>query len=86
MSRFTYTDNWLSECHERFCTLAWHDWTSIVRSAGFEIDPRSGPWTNEWMVENIFRPAVELTMLSGEVIPSPATHVFIVAIRPLAEV
>jgi hypothetical protein len=85
MSRFTYTDNWLSECHERFCTLAWPDWTSIVRSAGFEIDPRSGPWTNEWMVENILRPAAELTSLSGEVIPWPSTHVFMVANRPLTE-
>ena len=55
MSKFTYTDNWPSECHERFCTLAWPDWTSIVRSAGFEIDLPSGPWRNEWMVENIFR-------------------------------
>ena len=85
MTRFTYTDNWLSECHERFCTLAWPDWVSIVRSAGFEIDPRSGPWRNEWMVENVFRPAAELTSLSGEVIPWPSTHVFMVAIRPLTE-
>jgi len=23
ISRFDYTDSWLSECHERFCTLAW---------------------------------------------------------------
>lgn len=85
MTRFTYTNNWLSECHERFCTLAWPDWVSIVRSAGFEIDPRSGPWRNEWMVESIFRPAAELTALSGDVIPWPSTHVFMVAIRPLTE-
>lgn len=85
MSRFTYTDSWLSECHERFCTLAWPDWVSLVGLVGFEIDSRSGPWRNEWIVENTFRPVAELTSPSGELIPWPSTHVFMVAIRPVAE-
>ena len=86
MTRFVYTDSWLSECHERFCALTWPDWVSLVHSAGFEIDPRSGPWRNEWMVENIFTPTAELTTVGGgDVIPWPTTHVFMVAIRPLTE-
>ena len=85
MTRFVYTDSWLSECHERFCALAWADWLPLVQSAGFEIDPRSGPWRNEWLVENIFSPTAELTTPGGDAIQWPATHVFIVAIRPLAE-
>ena len=82
MTRFSYADNWLSECHEQFCAIAWADWQTMVNDAGFEIDPRSGPWRNEWMVENVFRPAAELTNLNGEVIPWPSTHALVVAVRP----
>jgi len=85
MTKFSYTDSWLSECHERFCTLAWPDWVSLVQSPGFEIDPRSGSWRNEWLVQNIFRPTAELTTLGGDVIQWPTTHMFLVAIRPLTE-
>lgn len=81
MTRFRYTDNWLSECHERFCTLAWGDWVRIVTTAGFEIDPRSGPWRNEWMVQHVFAPTAELTDLDGRPLPWPSTHVFLVARR-----
>ena len=82
-TKFPYTDNWLSECHERFCELDWPDWESLLRSTGFEIDPRSGAWRNEWMVENIFRPAAELMTLDGDAMSWPSTHVFTVAVRPL---
>ena len=85
MTKFSYTDSWLSECHERFCSLAWQDWLSLLRSIGFEIDQRSGPWRNEWLVDNVFRPTGELTALDGGAIQWPATHVFLVAIRPLTE-
>jgi hypothetical protein len=83
MTKFSYTDNWLSECHERFCVLAWPKWLAIVRSAGFEIDTRSGAWRNEWMVENVFEPAAKLTNLRGEATRWPSTHMLMVAIRPL---
>jgi hypothetical protein len=83
MSKFSYTDNWLSECNERFCVLAWPKWQSIVRSAGFEIDTRSGAWRNEWMVENVFEPAAKLTNVQGGGLRWPPTHVLMVAIRPL---
>jgi SAM-dependent methyltransferase len=85
MTKFAYIDSWLSECHERFCALAWPDWVPLVQSAGFEIDPRSGPWRNEWLVENMFSPTAELTTLGGDAIQWPTTHVFMVAIRPLTE-
>ncbi len=84
MSKFRYTDNWQSECHERFCALAWNEWKSLVQSTGFEIDPRSGSWRNEWMVENSFKPTAELATLNGELVPWPSTHVLMVARRPLA--
>jgi hypothetical protein len=83
MTKFSYTDNWLSECHERFCVLAWPEWEAIIRSAGFEIDARSGAWRNEWMVENVFEPAAKLTDLEGAGVRWPSTHMLMVAIRPL---
>jgi hypothetical protein len=85
MSKFTYTDSWLSECHERFCALDWRDWEALVQAAGFDLDPRSGPWRNEWMVANRFQPAAELTTPTGEPLPWPSTHVFMVAVRPLTD-
>jgi SAM-dependent methyltransferase len=84
LSKFRYTENWQSECHERFCALDWNEWKSLVESVGFEIDPRSGSWRNEWMVENWFRAAAELTDLKGAHVPWPSTHVLMIASRPLA--
>lgn len=84
MAKFSYTDNWLSECNERFCVLAWPEWQSIVGSAGFEIDTRSGAWRNGWMVENVFEPAARLTNVGGEAVPWPSTHLLMIATRPLA--
>lgn len=82
MAKFSYTDNWLSECHERFCALDWDDWQSMVRAAGFDIDARSDAWRNQWMVDNVFEPAARLTNLDGEPLPWPSTHMLMVAIRP----
>jgi len=84
MSKLRYTENWQSECHERFCALDWNEWKSLVQSAGFEIDPRSGPWTNEWMVDNWFKPTAQLTTLNGDPVRWPSTHVLMIACRPLA--
>jgi SAM-dependent methyltransferase len=82
MAKFTYTDNWLSECHERFCALSWADWNEIVEEAGFEVDPRSGPFRNEWLVANRFEPAAALTDSDGKHVPWPSTHVLLVARHP----
>jgi len=82
MAKFSYTDNWLSECHERFCALDWDGWQSMVRAAGFDIDARSGAWRNQWMVDNVFEPAARLTNLDGEPLPWPSTHMLMVALRP----
>ncbi len=53
LTKRSYTDNWLSETHERFCALDGDAWARLVTAAGFEVDPRSGPWRNEWLVENV---------------------------------
>jgi hypothetical protein len=57
----SYTRNWLSEMHEQFCALSWADWRELVASVGLEIDERSGPWRNDWLVENRFAPAASLS-------------------------
>jgi hypothetical protein len=83
MAKFSCTDNWLSECHERFCTLGWEDWSAIVRGAGFEVDARSGPWRNEWLVTSRLQPAATLLAEDGRPIAWPETHLLLVARRPL---
>jgi hypothetical protein len=82
MAKFSYTDNWLSECHERFCVLDWAGWKAIVESAGFEVDARSGAFRNEWLITNRFERAAVLTGLDGNVILWPVTHLLLVARRP----
>jgi SAM-dependent methyltransferase len=82
MAKFAYTDNWLSECHERFCALDWAGWKEIVGSAGFEIDTRSGAFQNEWLVINRFQPTADLVRPNGQVLPWPVTHLVLVARRP----
>ena len=83
LSKKDYVDNWLSECHEQFCALDWHGWTELVQRSGFEVDARSGPWRNEWMVGNRLAPVARLTDLSGTPIEWPVTHLLLVAARPL---
>ncbi|GAA3026258.1 hypothetical protein GCM10010462_11010 [Microbacterium dextranolyticum] len=78
----SYTHNWLSEMHERFCALSWADWRVLVASVGLEIDERSGPWRNDWLVENRFAPAASLTDLDDEPLDWPDTHLLLVARRP----
>lgn len=81
MSKYTYTENWLSETHEQFCGLSWPDWVRLVTAAGFRVDERSGPWRNEWLVENVFAPACRLTDERGEDMAWPVTHLLLVASR-----
>lgn len=77
-----YTDNWLSECHERFCALAFSDWTALVRDVGFDVDPVSHAWRNDWLVDNQFAPVARLSRLNGEPIDWPDTHLLLVCRRP----
>ncbi len=79
----SYTRNWLSEMHERFCALSWSNWRELVASVGLEIDERSGPWRNDWLVENRFAPAASLRDLDGAPLEWPDTHMLLVARRPL---
>jgi SAM-dependent methyltransferase len=82
MAKFSYTDNWLSECHESFCALDWTGWREIVEAAGFEVDPRSGPFRNDWLVANRFEPAAAISDADGKTIPWPSTHLLLVARHP----
>jgi SAM-dependent methyltransferase len=84
MSKFTYTDNWQSETHEQFCALAWDDWVRVVNAAGLEVDARSGPWRNDWIVEHTYAPAASLTTPAGAPLDWPVTHLLLVAGRPHA--
>ena len=79
-----YRRNWLSECHERFTTMEWSTWRDLLTSVGFELDPVSGPWRNDWLVENRF--AVGAGLCDPETWESlawPDTHILTVARRPI---
>ncbi|KQR16649.1 methyltransferase domain-containing protein [Cellulomonas sp. Leaf334] len=78
-----YTDNWLSECHERFCDLTWSDWVDLVTSVGFEVAPGSGPWRNDWLVENRLSHGVAVTVAGGADAVWPSTHLLLVARKPV---
>lgn len=79
MTRFSYTSNWLSETHEQFCHLNWDGWVNLVQDCGLVVDRRSGAWRNEWLVDNVFRPAAELTTPDGQPLDWPDTHLLLVA-------
>ena len=79
----SYTRNWLSEMHERFCALSFTHWRDLVASVGLEVDERSGPWRNDWLVENRFAPAASLLDEGGAPLDWPDTHMLLVARRAL---
>lgn len=79
LTRFSYIDNWLSETHEQFCGLSWADWVALADEVGLQVDPRSGPWRNDWLVENVFDPAAALFADDGAALPWPVTHVLLAA-------
>jgi hypothetical protein len=83
LTRKDYVDNWLSECHEQFCGLEYADWKSLLADVGFEVDPVSRAWCNDWIVEHRLAPVAELSTLDGSAVPWPATHVLLLARRPL---
>lgn len=79
LTRFSYVDNWLSETHEQFCGLSWRDWIALAEEAGLRVDPRSGPWRNDWLVTNVFDRAAALCADDGSSLEWPATHVLLAA-------
>jgi SAM-dependent methyltransferase len=83
LTRKDYVDNWLSECHEQFCGLEYADWKGLLADAGFEVDPVSRAWRNDWIVTHRLEPVAELSTPDGAVLSWPATHVLLVARRPL---
>lgn len=83
LTRKDYVDNWLSESHERFCDLTGPRWADLLTAAGFELEPGSGAWRNEWVVEHAFTPVATLhDATTGEPVDWPDTHVLTVARRP----
>lgn len=81
LTRFSYVDNWLSETHEQFCGLSWRDWVALAEDVGLRVDPRSGTWRNQWLVDNVFDPAATLSADDGTALEWPATHVLLAATR-----
>lgn len=78
-----YTENYLSECHERFCDLTLGGWADLLTGAGFEVDRDSHAWRNDWLVDNRVSVGARITDAgTGEAVPWPTTHVFLVARRP----
>jgi hypothetical protein len=82
MTRKDYTDNWVSECCERFTDMNLDSWTALLTDVGFDIAPATHAWTNEWLVANRFDPVARLTDTQDVPLPWPATHVLVVALRP----
>lgn len=86
MTRKDYVDNWLSECHERFCDLSYGDWEALLTDAGFSLAAASSEVRNDWLVEHRFEPTATLRdPQNGDRLDWPATHVLTVAVRGTAE-
>jgi SAM-dependent methyltransferase len=83
LTRKDYTDNWVSECHERFTDMNLDAWRELLTDVGFEVDPASHAWRNDWIVEHRIDPVAALTDLDCRPLPWPDTHVLLVARRPL---
>jgi len=82
MSKKDYTDNWLSEMHERFCFWSFEDWQTELTKVGFTVSRDSKTYQNPWIVKNRFENKVELYKLVNEKatkIPYPPTNVVLVA-------
>ncbi|RGC66877.1 hypothetical protein C5N14_20710 [Micromonospora sp. MW-13] len=83
LTRKDYTDNWLSETQEQFCGLEYADWKALLADVGFEVDPASGPYRNDWIATNRLDPAAALSTPDGQPLDWPVTHVLLVARRPV---
>ncbi|NMM49906.1 class I SAM-dependent methyltransferase [Marinigracilibium pacificum] len=74
-----YTDNWMSEMHERFCFWSINDWKEALEDVGFTIGKETHAYTNQWIVDNRFDNKVQLFNSSFEKVDNPPTNVLIVA-------
>jgi hypothetical protein len=83
LTRKDYANNWLSETHEQFCGLEFSDWKTLLNDVGFEVDPASSTWRNDWIIQNRVAPVASITSPDGNALERPATHILIVARRPL---
>jgi SAM-dependent methyltransferase len=83
LTRKDYADNWLSETHEQFCGLEYADWVALLTEVGFELDPASHSWRNDWIVDNRIAPVATLSTVEGTPLDWPVTHALIVARRPV---
>lgn len=77
-----YRENWASETHEQFCGLDESAWRDLVAEAGFDVDPASHAWRNEWIVRHRLAPSASLETPDAAPLDWPVTHVFLVARRP----
>ncbi len=83
LTRKDYTGDWLSELREQFCGLEFSDWKALLSDVGFELDPASASWRNDWIIGNRVAPVAWLTRPDGSPLDWPATHVLFIARRPL---
>lgn len=83
LTRKDYVANWLSEAHEQFCGLEFADWKALLAEVGFEIDPGTRAWRNDWIVAHRLAPVAKLTDTGGRPLDWPVTHILTVARRPL---
>ena len=78
ITKMSYTDNWQSEMHERFCFWELDEWKAALEAAGFRVVEGSRAYVNEWRVENRFKGRVALYDVEGNALPFPATNMVLV--------
>ncbi len=84
ITKKTYTKNWKSEMHEKFCFWTYSQWTKEMQSVGFKIDRRSGYRRNLWIEKNRYREKIEIyKMKDGELVTQdyPITNMVLVAYK-----
>lgn len=84
ISKKDYANNWQSEMHEKFCFWSFDDWKLALEGAGFEIEPSSHAYPNQWLIENRYEGKVALFEEKDGVLkplPFPETHMLMVATR-----
>ena len=55
----------------------------LLADVGFEVDPASRAWRNDWIVANRLAPVASLSTVEGQPVDWPVTHVLLVARRPV---
>lgn len=84
VAKMTYTDNWASEMHEKFCFWDFRQWADEMRAAGFVVLPGSAASVNTWRVEHHFAPHVQLLSDDGTPLPFPVTNMVLAGEKPIA--